>query len=101
MKSVKGNLYIIFILGYMTFEYYTFTFVYWPRIQSKCVWGRGVNFLGNLFTDVYLGLFHVSMAMFLWSFITTIFTDPGQVPLYWVTSIAAKPPPNSSLGILP
>ncbi len=60
----------------MIFLYYAFVFVYWlPRVES------------SFGADAYFGLFHLTMFMFIWSFITTIFTDPGQVPLYWVRDL--------------
>lgn len=38
------------------------------------------NTIGKI---TYLIIFHISMIMLLWSLLTTMFTDPGKVPLYW------------------
>lgn len=31
----------------------------------------------------FLVMFHILFGMLVWSFIQTIFTDPGQIPIYW------------------
>jgi palmitoyltransferase len=37
----------------------------------------------NLGAYILLGFTHLSIVMMIWSFVTVLVTDPGQVPLHW------------------
>jgi len=41
--------------------------------------------LGNLKVMVMLAFFHLLFVMLVWSFFQAMTTDPGQVPVFWVS----------------
>jgi hypothetical protein len=43
-----------------------------------------VQFEGMVIAYVYLTLVHLSIFFFIWSMISTMATDPGLPPVFWV-----------------
>jgi len=43
-----------------------------------------VQFEGMVISYVYLTLVHLSIFFFIWSMISTMATDPGLPPVFWV-----------------
>lgn len=62
------------ILGFGLWVYYWL--VFWTYIRE---------FAPDAVTIVYLVLFHVSVFLLVWSFVTTMFVHPGKPPVFWVT----------------
>ena len=82
--NIFGNLYVLGVFIYFAVFYYIFVFVYWQDRADGAFLTINLMFLDNVFNSVMFVLLHVFLVMFMWSFITVIITDPGQVPLYWV-----------------
>ncbi len=83
-----GNVWVIIIFSYLILFYYTFVFIYWEnKAESKynpMFHKSHFTLLVSTTDQTLFILLHIFLVMFLWSFITVIITDPGQVPLYWV-----------------
>jgi len=71
-QKLKANSFLITITLYLAFVYYVFTQMYWPNYIER-----------NNGSMIFMGIFHTIFGLMLWSYLTVVFTDPGQVPLYW------------------
>lgn len=78
-----GNVFIIFIISYMIFMYYVFAY------QNG--WGLPTRNIPNPFKilestgkTIHLFLMHLLLFLCMSSFLQTIISHPGRVPLFWV-----------------
>jgi hypothetical protein len=58
----------------MTFVYYVYVFR---------IWGPRVHLENEYFAIPLLVVFNILCFFLLWSFVQTVITDPGEVPIYW------------------
>lgn len=76
LNKILLNKFVIFVFCYIAFLYYTIIFeCLLPFIEEN-----------PLFVKGFLAAFNISFVLLLWSMLTTIFTEPGKVPQYWVTT---------------
>lgn len=79
--KVLGNFFVLFVILVIVLVYYTFTFVVWlNRVPGKLFISYN---LGNYPVLAMLAIFHVIFLLLVWSFIQSMATDPGQVPVFW------------------
>jgi hypothetical protein len=69
--KLLGNVFVLLVAAVMTFIYYTFISVWGPR-ASQSIW-----------VMLMLVVFNLIFVLLVWSFIQTMTTDPGQVPVFW------------------
>lgn len=74
-KRVSGKLLICLIICVIVYEYYVYVFLLKPITISQIT---GLS--GRLFVLIF---FHIFLFMMIWSFIVTMKTIPGVIPLYW------------------
>lgn len=67
-----GNIYIVLILGYIVFAYYTLMYKNVLVIPDK-----------SILTWIHIGFLHTALFLLLSCFFQTIISDPGKVPLFW------------------
>jgi len=71
-NKIIGNLFIFVVISVLAFIYVTFVVLIWGpwSIQSP-------------YASVILFFYHIISLFLIWSLLTTMFTDPGQVPAFW------------------
>ena len=69
--KILGYVFVLLVAGVMSFVYYTYVSVWGPR-ASESIW-----------VMLMLVVFNLIVVMLVWSFIQTMTTDPGQVPVFW------------------
>lgn len=67
-----GNIYIVVILCYLALSYYVFMYKDTLQMPNKTSW-----------TYIHIVVMHTLIFMLLFSFLQTIISDPGKVPLFW------------------
>lgn len=75
LNKILINRFVIFVFCFIVLTYYVFVFQYMLPLMDKY----------PLIVDFFLIAFHLSFIMMIWSLMTAMFTEPGKVPLYWVT----------------
>ena len=68
--KIFGNVFVTLVSSVMSFIYYVWIRTWLSRIDNPWVFPL-------------IGVFHLLFAMLVWSFIQTMITDPGQVPVFW------------------
>ena len=69
--KILGNVFVLLVGLVMGTIYYTYSQVWGPRAQES---------IGVL---VMLIFFNLLFVMLVWSWVQTMTTDPGQVPVFW------------------
>lgn len=74
LNKILLNKFVIFVFVYVALLYYAIIFeCLLPFIEENPLFVKG-----SLIT------FNISFILFVWSMLTTMFTEPGKVPQYWV-----------------
>ena len=83
--KIIGNIFVLFGLGVIGTLYYTYVFIVWgPKCISNIII---LNTVDNFPVMLLLTFFHVFFILLVWSFFQAMTTDPGQVPVFWVSII--------------
>lgn len=69
--KLLGNMFVLLVITVMTFIYVEFVRIWGPRVTD------------SPWVLVMLVTFNILFVMLVWSFLQTMFTDPGQVPVFW------------------
>ena len=69
--KIVGNAFVLLVITVMLFIYGEYLYIFAPRIET------------NIWVVPQLTVFHLLFFMLVWSFIQTMITDPGQVPVFW------------------
>ena len=69
--KILGNFFVILVATVMIFIYYTYIMLWGPRASESI----GVMTLLVFFKLIFI--------LLVWSFVQTMTTDPGQVPVFW------------------
>lgn len=89
--KIFGNLFVLFVISYISFMYYIFMMVnFLENLQGKppqfsVYLSRYIPSAPSTLEKVYIFFFHVFFLLLIASFTRTLVTDPGKVPLYWVS----------------
>jgi len=78
-KRILGTIFPFIILGYMAVIYYGLVVRLYFRKPCK----YKAN-LGNWFDSLLVLIFHVLLVFIFWSYFSTMLTDPGMPPNFWV-----------------
>lgn len=85
---IMGNLFVLLVLIVISVIYYPYVFVIWgPKIPGLnfCFVRLPIRTIESILAEIVLFFFHFFVLMLLWSLFKTIHTDPGPVPIYWVS----------------
>ena len=75
VRSATGSVMVAVVIFSYFFVYYVFVVLNWiPRLENDDYW---------ILTVIILSLYHILAFMLGWSFVQTLITDPGEVPIYW------------------
>lgn len=75
VRNAMGNIMVGLVFMVLIFVYYVFVVLNWaPRVENTSLLPL---------TIAVLVIFHVLAFFLIWSFVQTIITDPGEVPIYW------------------
>ena len=75
VKNACGNVMVGVVILALCFVYYVFVVLNWiPRLKRE-EW--------IIISIIVLIAFHLLAFLLIWSFIQTMITDPGEVPIYW------------------
>lgn len=69
--KILGNAFVLLVSSVMTFIYYVYVNIWAPRAQDSTL------------VMIMLVFFNFLFVMLVWSFVQTMTTDPGQVPVFW------------------
>lgn len=69
--KILGNVFVLLVATVMTFIYYTYIILWGPRASES---------IGVMAMLVFFNLIFI---LLVWSFVQTMTTDPGQVPVFW------------------
>lgn len=69
--KILGNVFVLLVALVMSSIYYAYIQVWAPRARD------------NVWVMVMLVAFNLLFVMLVWSFLQTMTTDPGQVPVFW------------------
>jgi hypothetical protein len=76
-----GNIMVSIVIFIMSLVYYNYVFnTMLPKYLSKPSF---LSYLGDPLAFYFLVVFNILFFMLVWSFLQTMFTDPGQIPTYW------------------
>ena len=85
--KIIGKVFVCIVLSYIATTYYYFVFKFWgPKvkgIQKKYLH----KIIESMTAQTILVVFHFLVFMLLWSFFQAMLTDPGQVPVFWVSKV--------------
>lgn len=73
-KQLYGSAMVSAVVAVVAFVYYVFVYL---------TWGPRINIKNDYLALPILIIFHILAFFLAWSFIQTVITDPGEVPIYW------------------
>ena len=73
-KQIYGSVMVGLVITVVAIVYYVFVCMTWgPRLKIK----------NDYLALPILIIFHILAFFLCWSFVQTVITDPGEVPIYW------------------
>ncbi len=97
-----GNIYIVVILCYIALSYYVFMYKDTLQMPNSNPSHQSLFFnipIETSWTYIHIVAMHTLIFMLLFSFLQTIISDPGKVPLFWVTILNISNFLNLSTGL--
>lgn len=83
--KIIGNLFVLFVMIVISTLYYTYVFIVWGPRSIGNYHKLFLTDSDNFPVMTLLAFFHLFFILLVWSFFQAMTTDPGQVPVFWVS----------------